>query len=138
MIDGYFNLAENHTSVEQEMLGGLTTFVTMAYIVVSNPQILAQAGMPSEGVVFATCISAAVATLVMGELKFMQVGESSKINGGRQDWRGNRRSRLAQETPGLTSVHPAGFMIAGHITTSHKASLPKVRRRCSDWHHRVE
>src|ERR1700722_413496 len=65
-IDRYFKLAENHTSVKQEMLGGLTTFVTMAYIVVVNPQILAQAGMPPEGVVFATCISAAVATLAMG------------------------------------------------------------------------
>src|ERR1700677_3896431 len=65
-LDRYFKLAENHTSVKQEMLGGITTFVTMAYIVVVNPQILAQAGMPPEGVVFATCISAAVATLVMG------------------------------------------------------------------------
>ena len=48
------------------MLGGLTTFVTMAYIVVVNPQILAQAGMPVEGVLFATCLSSAAATLVMG------------------------------------------------------------------------
>jgi AGZA family xanthine/uracil permease-like MFS transporter len=48
------------------MFGGLTTFVTMAYIIVVNPQILAQAGMPAEGVVFATCVSAAAATLVMG------------------------------------------------------------------------
>src|ERR1700683_5007731 len=48
------------------MLGGLTTFLTMAYIVVVNPQILAQAGMPAEGVVFATCVASAVATLVMG------------------------------------------------------------------------
>src|SRR6202795_1254580 len=48
------------------MLGGVTTFITMAYIIVVNPQILAQAGMPAEGVVFATCLAAAVATLVMG------------------------------------------------------------------------
>jgi adenine/guanine/hypoxanthine permease len=66
LIARYFKLAENHTSVKQEMLGGLTTFVTMAYIIVVNPQILALAGMPADGVVFATCISAAVATLVMG------------------------------------------------------------------------
>ncbi len=66
MFDRYFKLAENQTSVKQEMLGGLTTFVTMAYIIVVNPQILAQAGMPPDGVVFATCVSAAVATLVMG------------------------------------------------------------------------
>src|SRR5277367_4004623 len=66
LIARYFKFAENQTSVRQEMLGGLTTFVTMAYIVVVNPQILAQAGMPPQGVVFATCISAAAATLVMG------------------------------------------------------------------------
>ena len=66
MLDRYFKLTENQTTVRQEMLGGLTTFMTMAYIVVVNPQILSQAGMPPEGVVFATCISAAVATLLMG------------------------------------------------------------------------
>jgi len=66
LIDRYFKLTLNQTSVKQELLGGLTTFVTMAYIVVVNPQILAQAGMPADGVVFATCLSAAVATLVMG------------------------------------------------------------------------
>ena len=65
-ISRYFRLAENHTTLKQELLGGLTTFVTMVYIVVVNPQILAQAGMPPDGVVFATCVSAAAATLVMG------------------------------------------------------------------------
>ena len=55
MLDRYFKLTENHTTVKQEFLGGLTTFLTMAYIVVVNPQILAQAGMPVDGVVFATC-----------------------------------------------------------------------------------
>ncbi|HUO24925.1 MAG TPA: NCS2 family permease [Candidatus Aquilonibacter sp.] len=66
MIERYFRLKENQTTVRSEFLGGLTTFITMAYIVVVNPKILAEAGMPIEGVVFATCISAAVATLVMG------------------------------------------------------------------------
>lgn len=66
MIERYFRLSENQTTVRRELLGGLTTFLTMAYIVVVNPQILSQAGMPVEGVVFATCISSAVATLVMG------------------------------------------------------------------------
>lgn len=66
MIAQYFQFGENQTSAKQELLGGVTTFVTMAYIVVVNPQILSQAGMPPEGVVFATCVSAAVATLVMG------------------------------------------------------------------------
>lgn len=66
LLERYFQLTENQTNIRREMLGGLTTFMTMAYIVVVNPQILSQAGIPSEGVVFATCISAAVATLVMG------------------------------------------------------------------------
>ncbi len=66
MLERWFKLAENRTSVRQEMLGGLTTFVTMAYIIVVNPRILAEAGMPIDGVLFATCVSAAVATLVMG------------------------------------------------------------------------
>jgi len=66
MLERYFQLAENGTTIRREMLGGLTTFVTMAYIIAVNPQILAQAGMPIEGVVFATCLSAAVGTLVMG------------------------------------------------------------------------
>ncbi len=66
MLERLFKLRENCTSVEKELLGGLTTFITMAYIIVVNPQILSQAGMPLDGVVFATCIAAAVATLVMG------------------------------------------------------------------------
>ena len=66
MLERYFRLKENQTTVRAEFLGGLTTFVTMAYIVVVNPQILSKAGMPVDGVVFATCIASAVATLVMG------------------------------------------------------------------------
>jgi len=66
LIERYFRLTENHTTVRQELLGGLTTFLTMAYIIVVNPQILSQAGIPFEGVVFATCLASAVATLVMG------------------------------------------------------------------------
>lgn len=66
MIERIFRLQENGTTVRRELLGGATTFLTMAYIIVVNPQILAQTGMPAEGVVFATCLSAAIATLVMG------------------------------------------------------------------------
>jgi AGZA family xanthine/uracil permease-like MFS transporter len=66
LLERYFRLPENQTTIRQEMLGGLTTFLTMAYIVVVNPQILSQAGVPVEGVVFATCVASAAATLVMG------------------------------------------------------------------------
>ena len=66
MLEQVFHLSENQTTVRRELLAGLTTFMTMAYVVVVNPRILAEAGMPVEGVLFATCISAALATLVMG------------------------------------------------------------------------
>jgi len=66
LLERYFRLKENQTTVRAEFLGGLTTFITMAYIVVVNPQILSKTGMPVDGVVFATCIASAVATLVMG------------------------------------------------------------------------
>ena len=66
MIERFFRLKENQTTVRAEFLGGLTTFITMAYIIVVNPQILSKAGMPVEGVVFATCFASAAATLVMG------------------------------------------------------------------------
>jgi adenine/guanine/hypoxanthine permease len=65
-LERVFRLSENRTSVRRELLAGLTTFMTMAYVVVVNPQILSQAGMPVDGVLFATCASAAIATLVMG------------------------------------------------------------------------
>ena len=66
LLERIFRLTENQTTVRRELLGGVTTFMTMAYIIVVNPQILAESGMPADGVLFATCISAAVATLVMG------------------------------------------------------------------------
>src|SRR5579871_5309845 len=66
LLERWFKLSENESTVRQEVVGGVTTFITMAYIVVVNAQILTQAGMPADGVVFATCISAAAATLVMG------------------------------------------------------------------------
>lgn len=66
MLERLFRLSENQTTVRRELLAGLTTFMTMAYIVVVNPRILSEAGMPVDGVLFATCISSALATLVMG------------------------------------------------------------------------
>jgi len=66
VLERVFHLSENQTTVRRELLAGLTTFMTMAYVVVVNPRILSEAGMPVEGVLFATCISAALATLVMG------------------------------------------------------------------------
>lgn len=85
-LNSFFKLSENNTNVKTEILAGITTFITMAYIIFVNPSILMQAGMNSKGLmgdaavkaglsaindpvvasVFgATCIAAAVGTLVM-------------------------------------------------------------------------
>src|SRR5207244_6644539 len=66
LVERLFHLKENQTTVRRELLAGLTTFMTMAYVVIVNPQILSESGMPVDGVLFATCISSAVATVVMG------------------------------------------------------------------------
>jgi AGZA family xanthine/uracil permease-like MFS transporter len=66
LLQRFFHLEENQTTVRRELLAGVTTFMTMSYVVIVNPRILADAGMPVDGVLFATCISAAIATLIMG------------------------------------------------------------------------
>jgi AGZA family xanthine/uracil permease-like MFS transporter len=64
-MEKLFKLKEHNTSVKTEMLAGLTTFLTMAYILIVNPLILADAGMDFGAVFTATAISSAVATLIM-------------------------------------------------------------------------
>src|SRR5438552_15049991 len=64
-LDRYFRLSDNGTDVRTEFIAGLTTFLTMVYIVFVNPQILGNAGMDKGAVFVATCIAAAVSTLVM-------------------------------------------------------------------------
>ena len=66
MLNSLFHLNENHTTVKTELFAGLTTFLTMAYIIFVNPDILAAAGMDKNAVFIATCIAAAAGTLIMG------------------------------------------------------------------------
>jgi AGZA family xanthine/uracil permease-like MFS transporter len=66
LLERLFHLQENQTTIRRELFAGLTTFMAMAYVVVVNPRILSEGGMPAEGVLFATCLSSALASLVMG------------------------------------------------------------------------
>ena len=66
MLERLFKLRANGTSVRTELLGGVTTFMTMAYIIFVNPSLLSQTGMDFEAVMVATCLSAGIATWVMG------------------------------------------------------------------------
>lgn len=66
ILEKLFKLEEHGTTVRTELVAGLTTFLTMAYIVFVNPSILADAGMPRDAVFVATCLIAALGTLIMG------------------------------------------------------------------------
>ncbi|MBN3791738.1 NCS2 family permease [Burkholderia sp. Ac-20353] len=65
-IKRYFGFEEAGTDFRTEILAGVTTFLTMAYIIFVNPAILGDAGMPKESVFVATCLVAALASLIMG------------------------------------------------------------------------
>lgn len=64
-LETFFKLRENGTDVRTELVAGLTTFLTMAYIIFVNPSILGDAGMPKEAVFVATCLAAALGTAIM-------------------------------------------------------------------------
>lgn len=66
MVSKYFQLKEKQTSVRIEIVAGLTTFLTMAYIIFVNPAILSSAGMDKEALIAVTCIVTAIATLIVG------------------------------------------------------------------------
>jgi AGZA family xanthine/uracil permease-like MFS transporter len=66
MLREYFRLQERKTSVRVELVAGLTTFLTMAYIIAVNPAILSVAGMDKQALIAVTCIMSGVATLVVG------------------------------------------------------------------------
>lgn len=62
----FFKLEENGTTVKTEVIGGITTFLTMAYIIFVNPMILSDAGMDKPALITATCLAAALGTLLVG------------------------------------------------------------------------
>ncbi|WP_130802988.1 NCS2 family permease [Acinetobacter ihumii] len=66
VLERLFKLSENKTSFRTEVLAGVTTFLTMCYIIIVNPLILAETGMDHGAVFVATCLAAAIGCLVMG------------------------------------------------------------------------
>jgi len=67
-LEAYFHFAEHKTTWRIETLAGLTTFITMAYIIFVNPAILSETGMPIAAVTIATCLCAAIGSILMGAL----------------------------------------------------------------------
>ena len=66
MIEKLFKLKEHNTDFKTEVMAGITTFMTMAYILAVNPNVLSAAGMDSTAVLLATCLASFIGTMVMG------------------------------------------------------------------------
>lgn len=67
-LENFFELSAHGTNIRTEVAAGVTTFLTMAYIIFVNPAILGEAGVPFAGALFATCVASAVGSLLMGLL----------------------------------------------------------------------
>ena len=65
-IKRYYGITGDNTTIKTELLAGLTTFLTMAYIIFVNPNVLADAGMDKGAVFVATCLAAAIGCFIMG------------------------------------------------------------------------
>jgi len=80
-LDGFFRLSERGTNLRTEALAGLTTFMTMAYIIFVNPAVLGTegTGLPIEGVFVATCLAAAAASIAMGVVANFPVALASGL-----------------------------------------------------------
>ncbi|MEC5142351.1 NCS2 family permease [Chitinophaga sp. 212800010-3] len=74
MLAKFFRLSEHHTTVKKEVLAGLTTFSTMAYILAVNPSILSRTGMDFHALITATALAAAIGTLVMALYARLPIG----------------------------------------------------------------
>ena len=74
MLEKYFSIDLHQTTVRKEVLAGVTTFITMAYIIFVNPQMMAQSGMDHGAIFVGTCLAAAIACFVMGLFANWPVG----------------------------------------------------------------
>ena len=74
MLEKYFSIDSHQTTVQKEVLAGVTTFITMAYIIFVNPQMMAQSGMDHGAIFVGTCLAAAIACFVMGLFSNWPVG----------------------------------------------------------------
>lgn len=77
MLEKIFKLSENGTTIRKEFVAGLITFLTMAYVLVVNPNILSSTGMDEAALFTATALAAVVATILMGLLANLPVAQAS-------------------------------------------------------------
>jgi AGZA family xanthine/uracil permease-like MFS transporter len=65
-LNGFFKLDFNNTSIKSEIIAGFTTFITMVYIIIVNPDIMSDSGMDQDAIFVGTCLAAAIACIFDG------------------------------------------------------------------------
>ena len=73
-LEQIFKIREHNTTIKKELLAGFTTFITMAYIIFVNPQIMSSTGMDQGAIFVGTSLAAAVACFVMGFIANWPIG----------------------------------------------------------------
>ncbi len=73
-LNNFFQLDRNNTDIKSEVIAGFTTFLTMAYIIFVNPQIMEASGMDKDAIFVGTCLAAAIACLIMGVFANWPIG----------------------------------------------------------------
>lgn len=73
MLESLFKLKDNNTNVKTEILAGITTFMTMSYILAVNPNILSASGMDKDAILIATAIASFIGTACMAFLQIIHL-----------------------------------------------------------------
>ena len=79
MLEKIFKLSANNTNVKTEFIGGITTFITMSYIIFVNPVILGSSGMNQDSVFLATCLSIAFSTILARRKALFEIGNHINV-----------------------------------------------------------
>lgn len=79
-LDSHFHITERGSTISREVIGGLVTFLAMAYILVVNPSILGATGMDYTALVVATALASAIGTLLTGFIANAPIGQSTGLN----------------------------------------------------------
>ena len=65
-LDSYFKISERKSTISHEVMGGITTFLAMAYIIIVNPSVLSLSGMDKGALITVTCLASFIGTIIAG------------------------------------------------------------------------
>ena len=132
MIGRYFQREDRQTNVKTEIVAGLTTFLTMAYIIFVNPAILAATGMDKEALIAVTCIVTAATTIIVGLVANAPISMAPGLGlnnffaylvvSGKMDW---QRYFMLDENPDSGNLIPIETVYQAFKKRIEEESKPK-------------